>query len=79
MLGMLAAGLAGIGLAWWLRRRTTISIRNLYPPATVAPILDVLALQRREWLVLVPLVPLTSFALAAAAVGRRWRLSDLEQ
>ena len=77
MLAMFAAGLVGVGLAWWLRRRTTISIRNLYPPAMVAPVLDVLAIRHQEWVILAPLVPLTSAVVAAAVVGRRWRLSDL--
>ncbi|HEY5198708.1 MAG TPA: type IV secretory system conjugative DNA transfer family protein [Solirubrobacteraceae bacterium] len=77
MSAMLAGGLIGLSLAWWLRRRTTISIRNLYPPALAAPVLDLAAIQRDAWLVLIALLPLTSCVVAAALAGRRWRLSDL--
>jgi hypothetical protein len=73
----LAAAGAGVLLAWWVRRYTMVSIRNLYLAAIVAIALDALALYVRAASALVVLVPVTSFTVAASAVGRRWRLSDL--
>ena len=76
----LAAGAAGVLLAWWLRRHTTVSIRNVYLAALAVVAIDVVALYSRAAVVLgaLPaLVVLTSCTVVAAAVGRRWRLSDL--
>jgi hypothetical protein len=74
---VLAAAGAGMLLAWWLRRYTTLSIRNLYLAALLASALDAWALSARAVDALVVLAPVTSFTLAASAIGRRWRLSDL--
>lgn len=74
---ILVAGAAGVLLAWWMRRHTTVSIRNVYPAAIAAAGLDAWALHAHATTVLIVMVPITSFALAASAVGRRWRLSDL--
>jgi hypothetical protein len=71
-----AAAAAGVLLAWWLRH-TTISIRNVYLAAAIASAVDAAALYARAAIVLPVMVPVTSCAIAAAAVGRRWRLSDL--
>ena len=71
------AAAAGVLLAWWLRRHTTISIRNVYLAAALALAVDAAALYARAAVVLPAMVPVTSCAIAAAAVGRRWRLSDL--
>jgi len=73
----LAAGGAGVLLAWWLRRHTSVSIRNVYLAAATVIAVDVLALYSRAAIVLPAIVPLTSCTVVAAAVGRRWRLSDL--
>jgi hypothetical protein len=74
---ILAAAGAGVLLAWWLRRYTTVSIRSVYIAAIVAIALDAWLVHAREGSALVVLAPVTSFAVAASAVGRRWRLSDL--
>jgi TraM recognition site of TraD and TraG len=71
------AAAAGVLLAWWLRRHTTVSIRNVYVAAAIALAVDAAALYARAAIVLPAMVPVTSCAIAAAAVGRRWRLSDL--
>jgi energy-coupling factor transporter ATP-binding protein EcfA2 len=71
------AGVAGATGAWLIRRRTTLSIRNLYLPATVGlgATLGTLASGR---LVLAAIVaPLSTPAVAGSLVGRRWRLHDL--
>jgi hypothetical protein len=65
----LAAAGAGVLLAWWLRRYTTVSIRNLYVAAIVAIMLDAWALYDRAANALVVLVPVTSFTVAASVVG----------
>ena len=74
---ILVAGAAGVLLAWWLRRRTTVSIRNLYLAAIGPAGLDAWALNAHAPRALIVMAPITSFVLAASAVGRRWRLSDL--
>ena len=73
----LASAGAGVLLAWWLRRYTMVSIRNLYLAAIVAITLDAWAVYDRAASALVVLVPVTSFTVSASAAGRRWRLSDL--
>jgi hypothetical protein len=73
----IGAGAAGVLLAWWLRRHTTVSIRNVYLAAATVLAIDLAALHLRAAIVLPAMVPLTSCTIVAAAVGRRWRLSDL--
>jgi TraM recognition site of TraD and TraG/Type IV secretion-system coupling protein DNA-binding domain len=73
----LIAGMLGAGVAWWLRRRTTLSIRNLYVAALLLLAAFAVALAARWWAALLILGPLVVFAASASLVGRRWRLSDL--
>jgi hypothetical protein len=73
----LVAGGAGIGAAWWMRRYTLLSARNLYP-AGAAGVLGIVTAALLRWrageLVLLPLaVPW----VAAASAAHRWRQSDL--
>jgi hypothetical protein len=72
---LLAAG--GVGGAWWLRRSTTLSIRNVYPLAVVFGLLAVLCCLVGAWAVLVVVAPIAAPAVGAAVIGRRWRSSDL--
>ena len=73
----IAAAAAGVLLAWWLRRYTTVSIRNVYLAAAIAVTVDFVALYERAPVVLQLMLPVSSCLLAASGVGRRWRLSDL--
>jgi cell division septation protein DedD len=73
----IVAAAAGVLLAFLLRRRTTLSIRNLYLVASAALVADTALLYERFAPALWVMVPLTSFAIAGSAIGRRWRLSDL--
>ena len=43
----IAAGAAGVLLAWWLRRHTTVSIRNVYLAAAAIAAIDMVALYSR--------------------------------
>jgi hypothetical protein len=63
--------------AWILRRYSTLSARNLYPPAAVAALAMAGVLSSREWAALMPLGPVSAFVISAAAYGRRQRLADL--
>jgi hypothetical protein len=74
---ILAGALAGILGAWLMRRRSTLSIRNVYPLATLAAAVLLAAILAGSWDAVAILSPLSAPAFAAAAVGRRWRLSDL--
>ena len=71
------AAAAGVTFAWWLRRRTMISIRNAYLATGLTLALDVIVTVTQATVLLLVLVPVTSFTIAASALGRRWRLSDL--
>jgi hypothetical protein len=73
----LIAGVLGAGVAWWMRRRTTLSIRNLYVAALLLLAAFAAVLAARWWAALLILGPLAVFAASASLVGRRWRLSDL--
>ena len=77
VVGTIAAAVAGVLLAWWLRRRTMISIRNVYLATAAAGVLDLLAVKMHLTIALAATVPLTGLTIAASAAGRRWRLSDL--
>jgi hypothetical protein len=71
--------LAGGGVlgAWWLRRSTNVSIRNLYLPTVLLSAGTVAVLAVGMWWVAAVLAPLTAPLLAASLTGRRWRLADL--
>jgi hypothetical protein len=77
MTATLVLGAAGVGGAWWLRRSTTLSVRNLYLPAMLGVLLLGAAVAVRWWLGAVALLPLTAPWVAAAGAGRRWRTADL--
>jgi hypothetical protein len=70
-------GGGGVAMAWILRRRSDLSVRNLYPPAAVALLLLAGALAMHWWFAVLILLPLASPWIAGAAAGRRWRLVDL--
>src|ERR1700727_275220 len=73
----LALGACGVAGAWFTRRYTGISARNVYPLATVG-IVCVVACALLRWPAgeLVAL-PLAAPWIAAATAGPRWRQSDL--
>ncbi len=73
----LALGCAGVALAWWMRRRTTLSIRNLYPAAVVGAAALTTSIAAHAWGLSLILLPLAAPWVAAAVVGSRWRSADL--
>lgn len=77
LIGGFVAGGAGVGAAWWLRRRTELSVRNLYVLAAGAAALLAGAWALSLWPVAVVLWIVTAFGAGGTAAGRRWRLSDL--
>jgi hypothetical protein len=70
-------GVCGIGGAWLLRRRTTLSAQNLYVPATIVVLLIVVAIAVRWWDAVLVLLPVGAPWVVGAVTGRRWRLADL--
>jgi len=70
-------GFAGAVGAWVLRRRTTLSARNLYPPAAAGALSLAGAIGLSAWNAALVLLPLVSPWVAGAVVGARWRSSDL--
>jgi hypothetical protein len=77
VLASIVAGAIGVAVAWWLRRYTTLSIRNAYLAAVVLSMLAVAAVAVAVWVVAAVLAPLATFAVSASLMGRQWRLSDL--
>lgn len=72
-----ALAACGIGGAWFMRRYTAVSVRNLYAPAIITG-LAVVACAVMQWhAALIASLPLASPWIAAASAGRRWRQSDL--
>ncbi len=69
-----AFGAAG---AWLMRRRTTLSVRNLYLAAAAGALVCGAAIFVHWWGGLLVVMPLTAAPVTGALVGRRWRLSDL--
>ena len=77
LLATVMLGQLGVALAWVLRRRTMVSVRNLYLAAVAAVLGCGLCVLARAWSMLLVIVPLAAVPIAGALVGRRWRLSDL--
>jgi hypothetical protein len=69
-----AAGAAG---AWLLRRRTSLSVKNLYLAGGIAAAACGALTFAREWDDLLVVAPPAAAPTTGALIGRRWRLSDL--
>ncbi len=69
--------IAGTGAAWLLRRRTTLSARNLYPLAVVGLAIDAGLGCLRAWSPALILLPLVAAWVSAAVAGAKWRSGDL--
>ena len=67
----------GAGSAWLMRRRTMLSVRNLYLAAAVGALLCGVAVLARWWGALLIIGPLAAAPTTGALLGRRWRLADL--
>ena len=74
---VMVAGTLGAVCAWTMRRYSTLSVRNTYPPAVVSAGALALAVWVKAWPLVIVAAPVTSFFLSAALCGRRWRLADL--
>jgi hypothetical protein len=77
LLVTLTLAVSGVLGAWWLRRRTTLSARNLYLPAAVGLVLFTGSLAVHAWALGLVVLPVVSPWLAGSVVGRRWRTGDL--
>lgn len=75
--GLLLAGAAGSAVAWWVRRRTQLTIRNAYLLAGILLVLTLAAGAIGAVVAAAALSIPTIAAVSASLVGRRWRLSDL--
>jgi TraM recognition site of TraD and TraG len=74
---ILALGALGALCAWTLRRYSTLSVRNLYPPAAITSAVLGALLAMHGWTAAMMLAPSTAFFVSAALCGRRLRLADL--
>jgi hypothetical protein len=70
-------GCGGVAGVWLLRRRSSLSVRNLYPPAVLAVVALATAVAVGWWTGVMLLVPASTPLLAGAAAGWRWRSADL--
>jgi TraM recognition site of TraD and TraG len=77
LVGFWVSAAIGAGGAWLLRRRTTLSARNLYLLAAITALLCGLAILGHRWDALLVLAPLAAGPATGALLGRRWRLGDL--
>ena len=75
--GTTVLGGLGVLIAQQLRRRTTLSIHNVYLVATPLTIAFIAAAVTRWWPGALAMWPLAAGAICAAVTGRGWRLSDL--
>jgi Helicase HerA, central domain len=71
-------GCLGVAAMWAVRRRTSLSAKNAYPPAAIAACLFALFVLTRLWVALLVLLPLGVPFVCAAVFGRRWRQVDLD-
>ena len=67
---------AGGGRRWWLRRHSSLSVRNLYIPAALS-VCSWAGRWRRWWPGVLVLLPLSAPWMGAVTAGRRWRAADL--
>lgn len=72
----ICAALGAIG-AWLMRRRTMLSVRNLYLAAAAGTLMCGAAVLTSWWAGLLVIAPLVAAPTTGALLGRRWRLSDL--
>ncbi len=72
-----ALGAAGVAAAWWMRSRTMLSARKLYPPAAIMLALVVTALALHAWTLALVALPVAAPWLSAAVIAARWRSGDL--
>ena len=72
-----ALAAAGAIIAWWLRTRTTVSVKNAYLVAGAAVAACAGATAWQWWDGLLVMAPLSGLPISVALVGRRLRLSDL--
>ena len=70
-------GCSGVGGAWLLRRRSSLSIRNAYPVAVLAIAAVAIAVASGWWAGVLVLVPVSAPVVTGAGVGWRWRIADL--
>ncbi len=75
--GILICGALGTLCAWIMRRYSTLSACNAYPPAALCAGALAVGVSLRAWPVVLIAGPACSFALSTALCGRRWRLADL--
>jgi hypothetical protein len=73
----LALGVTGVAGAWWMRRRTSLSARNLYPLAALGAIVLLATASVHAWRFSSIVLPLAAPWAAGATVGARWRSRDL--
>jgi hypothetical protein len=71
------AGAGGVAGAWWLRRRTSLRVANLYPLAATTVTSVAVAVAARSWPAVMVLLPVAAPWVAGVASGRRWRTADL--
>jgi TraM recognition site of TraD and TraG len=74
---ILALGAFGALCAWTMRRYSTLSVRNIYPPAAITSAVLGALVAMHGWTAAMMLAPPTAFLGSAALCGRRLRLADL--
>ncbi|MDQ2894082.1 MAG: TraG/TraD/VirD4 family protein [Actinomycetota bacterium] len=74
---VIVLGVLGVLGARLLRRRSTLSVKNVYLAAAVIGLAFVVGVAVRAWTAVLGLAPVASAAVSGAASGRRWRLADL--
>lgn len=76
MWGILGAAVFGIGVAWWMHRRTTLSAWNLYL-AWMLTVPAAVTVARSGGRPAAAAIVVIAFVTGAAAAARRWRLGSL--
>src|SRR5450755_814854 len=71
---VIALGALGVLGAWLLRRRSTLSVKNLYLAAALLGLAFGVSVAVRAWSAVLVLAPTCALAFAGAMSGRRWRL-----